>query len=67
MKIALTIVTILLIFSCFIRQAIKNLGETNPKELINNYNIYNTIANINGIVFVGSIIAEVILLINVLL
>lgn len=67
MKIALIITTIILIFSCFIRQAIKNLGDTNPKELIDNYNFYNVIANINGIALVSSIIAEVILLVLLLL
>lgn len=67
MKIALIIVTIILIFSFIIRQGIVNIGKTNPKELINNYAVYNTLANINGLVFVGSIIAEVVLLVMILL
>jgi hypothetical protein len=67
MKIALIIVTILLVFSFIIRQGLLHLSKTNPLELISNYNTYNTIANINAVIFIFSIITEIILLINIIL
>lgn len=65
MKIALIITTIFLVLSFMIRKGLSEMCNQNPIEYLSDYKSYNLIANVNGWVLLVSLIAEVILLVNV--
>lgn len=65
MKIALIITTIFLILSFMIRNELSKMCKQNPIEYLANYKSYNLIASINGVVFLVSLVFEIILLANI--
>jgi hypothetical protein len=60
MKITIIINTIILILSFIIRNGISSTAKSNVVDFINNYKFYSTFANINAIILICSLIAEVI-------
>ena len=67
MKIAIIIVSVILIISYSLRKAMQSFSKNDPVSFIVNYAVYMNVASISSITFFMSLVVDVILILALIL
>ena len=62
MKLAIIIVSVILIISYAIRKMMQNLSKSDPVTFVSNYRVYMNVASVSSVIFFMSLVVDVILI-----